>query len=483
MTRRILFVASEAAPAIKVGGLADVVGALPVALRQLGHDVRVLLPKYEALPPGQLAQTKAVASTTIPWQGRSITVSVETTTLLGTSVPMYLLDAPDMFAGKEIYFEHGGDMSPRLAEERFIFFSWAVSHILPHLGWSPEVVHCHDWHTGLVPALLSLSATRPATIFTIHNMEGQGKWRAEEVWRWLGLHGHESPHLEYRDLENNLNLLQLGIRGADAVNTVSPTYAREILAANYGAGLDTDLRLRPGGVSGILNGIDVSRFDPATDLALAQRYDRGSADTGKRLNRGALAKEVGLRPSPGPLFGLVGRLTGQKGVDLVAQVIPDIVRGGGQVVILGSGQPEVEAAIVAAAASYREDCRALIRFDAAVAQRIYAASDFFLMPSRFEPCGLGQMIAMRYGAIPIVRDTGGLHDTVRDIVRSSAGTGFVFPHPTVGELRQAMSAALRLFAERDTLSAVRRRAMSEDFSWQRSAQVYEQLYDHAINTN
>lgn len=481
--RRILFIASEAAPLVKVGGLADVVGALPPALRALGHDVRILLPKYEVIRPELIPIQRTLGPVSIPWQGKSLRVTVQVSTLVGTDVPLYLLDAPEMFAGEAIYYEHNGPGGMRLALERYVFFSWAVGHVLPILNWSPHILHCHDWHTAALPAVLTTSAQpAPVTILTIHNMEGQGKWSPAEIFSWLGLHGDESPLWQLRDQANNLNLLQLGIHGADAVTTVSPTYAKEIVIPEFGAGLETDLASRRGGVMGILNGIDAAHFNPAVDASLHARYDSQSVTVGKLANRRALLRELQLDYGLGPLFGFVGRLTGQKGVDLISAAVPDIVRGGGNLVVLGSGSPDIERAIKQAAADFPGAVRAVVKFDAQLAQRIYAASDFFLMPSRFEPCGLGQMIAMCYGALPIVRDTGGLHDTVSDLREAAGGTGLVFRHSDPQEFRDVIHEALRLYAEVDTMTMARQRGMSQDFSWTRSAQAYGHLYRHVHPT-
>ena len=479
--RRILFVASEVAPLVKVGGLADVVGALPAALARLGHDVRILIPKYGVIAPELIPVRGRMVSSDVPWQGRAVNIGLDESRLPGTAVPLYLLDAPGLFSGGTIYYEHSGSGGARLAMERYVFFSWAVSRLLPQLKWSPDIIHCHDWHTAAVPALLSLSTSHPPiTVLTIHNMEGQGKWRAEEVFGWLGIRGDELPALRRRDAPGNLNLLQLGIWAATAVNTVSPTYAQEVLTPTYGQGLERDLAGRPGGVGGILNGIDFRVFDPATDAGIFARYDVTASAIGKLSNKRALVSELGLRPGHGPLFGFVGRLTAQKGMDLLPASIPDIVVAGGQLVVLGSGVPEVERLVATAVRPYADHCRVLIKFDPRLAQRIYAASDFFLMPSRFEPCGLGQMIAMRYGALPIVRDTGGLHDTVRDVRTQPNGTGLLFRQAEAADLRGAVAAALQLFKETDTITVARRRAMTEDFSWHRSAQAYVALYEHAL---
>ncbi len=477
--KKVLFVASEASPLVKVGGLADVVGALPTALHELGVEARICIPNYGSISADRLAKTQAMLQTQIPWRGRSISVELLESVLPGTATVLYLLEAPEFFQDGGIYYEHGQPGGARLAMERFVFFSWAMAHIIPQLPWQPDIVHCHDWHTALVPALLPLVEKNPRpTILTIHNIEGQGKWEANDILGWLNIQGKEISSLRYRDRGGNLNLLQLGIHAASAVNTVSPAYAHEILTSAYGLGLESDLARRPGGVSGIINGLDFQMFNPMTDAGIHTRYDGQTVAVGKAENKRALLAELGLKFSAGPLFAAIGRLTGQKGVDLIPDSIGDVVRADGRMVVLGSGVPEVEQMITEAASRFPDHCRVVIKFDAALAQRMYAAADFFLMPSRFEPCGLGQLIAMRYGALPIVRDTGGLHDTVRDLRRHGDGTGLVFGSATAAALRTAVIDALRIFNQPDTMMTARRRAMGQDFSWARSANDYLNLYRH-----
>ena len=393
---------------------------------------------------------------------------------------LYLLDAPEFFRDGGIYYEHDEHHGAQLAMERFVFFSWAVSHIIPLLPWQPQVIHCHDWHTAVIPTLMHLveQAARP-TVLTIHNIEGQGKWQAADIYSWLNVRGNELPALQLRDQQGNFNLLQQGIHSAGAVNTVSPTYAQEVMTPAYGLGLETDLGNRAGGVTGILNGIDFHTFNPATDTRLPATYDTSTAATGKQKNKLAVLAELGLTDGVGPLFVVIGRFTGQKGVDLIPPSMAAIAGADGRLILLGSGVPEVEQAVTAAAAPFPQYVKTIVKFDAALAQRLYAAADFFLMPSRFEPCGLGQLIAMRYGCLPIVRDTGGLHDTVRDLRRHRDGTGLVFGPATSVALQTAVHDALRIFRQPDTMTAARTRAMNQDFSWARSAKDYLTIYTHA----
>lgn len=480
MPRRILFVASEVAPLIKVGGLADVVGALPGALAALGVEARILIPKYGTITKEQLPVTSSVLRASVPWQGRQVAVEVVESVLPTTKTVLYLLDAPEFFQGGGIYYDRGEQRGAQLAMERFVFFSWAISRLVQKLPWQPELIHCHDWHTAAVPTFLNLvkRAARP-TVLTIHNIEGQGKWHADDIFGWLGLRGDEVPALRFRDHQGNFNLLQQGIRSASMVNTVSPTYAHEIVSPVLGMGLEKDLVERRGGVSGILNGLDFRLNNPFTDPRIHVKYDAPTATPGKLKNKQAALAGCGLKTGAGPLFVLISRLTGQKGVDLVPASIPAIAKDDGRLLILGTGVPAVERAVVEAAAPFPEHVRVMVKFDALLAQQLYAAADFFLMPSRFEPCGLGQLVAMRYGALPIVRDTGGLHDTVRDLRRYRDGTGLVFGPPTPEALLTAVQDALRIFRQPDTMVSARARAMNQDFSWGPSAKDYLSLYSHA----
>lgn len=472
---RVLFVAAEASPLIKVGGLADVVGSLPAALNARGVETRVCIPKYGAVRAAHLPPSHRVASLDVPWQGRLIVTTIEETQLPSSSTTLYLVDAPEMFATGGIYFEHDVGRGQQLSMERFTFFSWAIAHLLGHLQWQPDIVHCHDWHAATLPVFLDLVGRSRPSVLTIHNIEGQGRWSAAEVFAWLGVRGNESSWLSLRDQAGNYNALQIGINAATSLTTVSPTYARELLGVDFGNGLERDIAARPHGIEGILNGIDVVSFDPTTDAALSTRYSADTVAVGKLLNKRALFRELGLPAAMGPLFGFVGRLASQKGIDLVTAVIPDIVSAGGHLVVLGSGVPNIEKLIRQAARRHPDNVRVRVAFDARLAQRIYAATDFFLMPSRFEPCGLGQLIAMRYGALPIVNDTGGLHDTVVDL-GSGAGTGIVFAGPDVALLRGAIERALRVFRQPDMMNAARDRAMAKDFSWTKAAEQYVTLY-------
>ncbi len=469
-------VAAEATPLVKVGGLADVVGALPGALAAAGHDVRVLLPRYGVLREHGLVDQSTNVAADIPWQGHSVRVEVFVGLLPDSATPLYTLAAEGLFDG-DAYVQGPAPASWRQQIERFAFFSWAAAHLIPKLGWQPEAVHCHDWHTAGIPLFFRIMNNPLPTVLTIHNIESQGKWGAAELLSWFGLRGDEVPELKNRDEAGDFNLLQQGLATAGAVTTVSPTYAHEVLRPEYAFGLAQTLRERPGGVVGIVNGIDVVRFNPATDRHLAQTFTAATAAAGKDMNRAALAKFCGWSDDRQPILGVVSRLTEQKGLGLLLEALPVWLAGGGRLVVLGTGQATIEERFVAAAKAHPGAMMVQIGFDAAAAQTIYGGSDFFAMPSKFEPCGLGQLIAMRYGSLPIVRDTGGLHDTVTDYRNGpDRGTGLVFQDFSAAALADALRAALQLWAKPDILESVRRRAMSQDFSWGASAAAYLRLY-------
>lgn len=473
---KILFIASEIFPLVKVGGLADVVGALPKVLRASGHDVRVLIPKYDVIDYDQCRANRIIDRLTVPLGGGQAVVSVFSGTLPNTDLPLYFLDWPGVFI-HPIYSE--GLSSDDLARgmKRFTYFSWAAAVALPRLGWSPDIIHCHDWHSAPIKTFLQAqhAANVPPTILTIHNLNVQGKWRAAEVFSWLGLRGDESTDLELRDRDGDYNAMQIGIRAADAVTTVSPTYAQEILTTRFGERLENDLRSRPGGVYGIVNGIDVNAFSPERDKQIAKTYNSDAVEMGKKINKSALLRTGGWPDDGRPLFVSVGRLTPQKGMDALFGSWPAIAAKGARLMVLGSGQPALEQQAKKLAAQLPGSVYVRVGFDAAFGSQLYAGGDFLLMPSRFEPCGLTQLVAMRYGTIPIVRDTGGLHDTVIDLDdRTGAGSGFVFSDD---RLVPAIDRALTLYQHQSTFQKIRRHIMTLDFSWYNSVQEYLRLYD------
>ncbi len=474
---RVLFAAAEVSPLIKTGGLADVAGALPAALREAGHDVRVVMPRYRELRERGVPMAGPIAATFLPIGDRAEELRVWR--LADSTVPTYLLDIPAAFERHAIYGEHDDD-------RRFILFTRGVLALMQHLreveGWQPDVLHGNDWHTALlanyIKTLYSYTFGHIATVFTIHNLAYQGHFSI----RSLGLAGLvDGGMLEDAIGHGNtgsFNCMARGIAFSDIVSTVSPTYAQEIMTGEYGERLDSLLRSRRDRVAGILNGIDASVYDPATDSHIAAPY---SADdpSGKEACKAALQREVGLPETPErPLLGIVTRLVEQKGLDLLDQVVPWIVsQTDAQLVLLGSGHAGFEAAFRRHAHTYPDRVAARIGFDASLAQRIYAGSDAFLMPSRFEPCGLGQMIALRYGSVPIVRATGGLNDTVRE---GFDGNGFRFHPFEARHFVEAIGRALHAYRDAKSWAILRERGMREDNSWTHAAQQYVSMYQFAL---
>ena len=476
---KILFVSPEVEPFAKAGGLADMVGALPKELATLGHDVRLVCPLYGSV--------KRVGK----WKALEGALGVEVgpatrwartwrTTLPGTKVPVYFIEHDEYFARPEVY--SGGSDN----DLRFVFFARAALALCEQIGWMPDVIHGHDWTTGLIPVWLNttLRATEfgsIATVFTIHNLEHQGLCDqrvmayARVPWSEFNANSLESY--------GGVNMMKAGLFHATKLTTVSPTYAQEIRTSEYGFGLDHVLRFRGSDLIGILNGIDSSLWDPAKDPALAANFT-GADLSGKAICKADLQAQLGLDVDAGvPLFGVVARLAPQKGLDLLADALPLIMhRMRVQFVLLGSGDARVEAAFGRVARAFPGRVTAQVGFDASLARRIQAGSDFFVMPSRSEPCGLTQMYAMRYGTAPIVRATGGLIDTVWNYEPGAdAGTGFVFQEATALALYDTIGWAEMTYVERPReLLALRRRAMAQDFSWTRSAARYVDVYRGAI---
>jgi starch synthase len=470
----ILFIAAEVAPFIKTGGLADVAGALPPALRRLGHDARIVMPRYRKVREGPWQQTGPISVTFLPVGERQEELRIYQSALGDT--PVYLLDIPAGFARDAIYGESDDD-------RRFILFARGVLALMQHLremeGWQPDVINANDWHTGLIPNYLktfySYTFGHIATVFTIHNLAYQGLFSPATVYL-AGL--SEGGMVETRTgIYNQFNFMARGIMFADIVSTVSPTYAREILSHEYGEGLDGLLRARHEHLVGILNGIDYEVFNPMTDPHIAANYSAEDV-AGKAACKAALQRECGFVVDPErPLLGMVTRLAEQKGLDLVHAALPWLIgETDAQFVLLGSGQPYLEAAFTGYMQAHPDRVHVRLGFDAAFAQRIYAGSDAFMMPSRYEPGGLGQLIGLRYGAAPIVRATGGLDDTVRE---GWEGNGFRF-HPYETEmLIDAIRRCLTSFNDHAGWALLRARGMREDHSWEASAREYVAMYDWA----
>lgn len=469
---KILFVAAEATPLVKVGGLADVIGSLPKALNELGHDVRVMMPRYGMIDTARFAVSPVMGSVKVQVMKSKKLVSLKGTELVG-KVKVYLVDSDDFSGSTEVYGK--ADI------ERFLLFCRAVFDMLPKVDWQPDIVHCHDWHTALVPMWLKQTSSRYATVFTIHNLAYQGilddkflsDFGLEDDWQLRPAGAPEAP----------LNFMSQGILWADIVTTVSESYAREILTPEYGMGLDHLLRYRQNKLFGVINGLDYDEFNPATDAFIPAKYDASTVNR-KIANKLALQKRVGFAENAEtPLIGMVSRLDEQKGLDIVTTSFDSLFTNtGAQMVILGRGREKYHSLLRQAASNYPGRLAVLIDFDEALARLIYAGCDIFLMPSRFEPCGLGQLIAMRYGAVPVVRHTGGLIDAVHDLTKDlGEGNGFVFQNYDDKALLVAIGRGLNGYnKKKEAWQGVMQRIMTLDFSWQASAKKYESLYGKVL---
>jgi len=474
--KRILFASSETHPLIKTGGLADVAGSLPPALTELGQDVRVIMPNYQAIKncePGRYLCTVRV---------NNCDVNILETRLPYSEVIVWLVDYPELFGTPgNPYHDDNGIPWPNIGD-RFALFCRIVAEVAmnrAYLNWKPDVVHCNDWQTGLVPALLSLEDHRPATVFTIHNMAYQGIFPSS-AFTQLNLPGQlwNPDGLEFHDM---LSFIKGGLSYSDRITTVSPTYAHEIQTPEFGYGLEGLLSYRRDYLSGIINGIDTQAWDPATDEQLVQTY---TVDTlaQKAVNKTALQQRLGLPVDKDiPLLGLIGRLVDQKGIDLILSCLPEITTMPLQFLLLGSGDKSIQVRLQDFARLYPDRISVTIGYDEGLAHQIEAGVDIFLMPSRFEPCGLNQMYSQRYGTLPIVRKTGGLADTVVDAlpdnIANHTASGFVFNDAVPGALLEAIKRSLVLYHHPAVWKKLQRNAMSKDFSWQNSATQYLQLYD------
>jgi starch synthase len=474
---RVLFVTSEAAPFAKTGGLADVSSALPRALRARGVDVRVVMPLYAGIDWNALERLDGPLR--VPsWWGVA-RAGVRLGRLPRSEVPVYFLEYHRYFDRPFLYGPPGDGYADNL--ERFTFLSRGALELCRAIGFTPDVVNANDWQSALVPVYVNtVEWGKPlhgaGTVFSIHNMAYQGVTGGDAMFvTGLGREHYNPSEFEHFGA---LNLMKGAIRHANVLSTVSPTYAREIQTPEFGCGLDGPLRERGGDLVGIRNGIDVEEWNPATDPHLPARFRAGDL-RGKAACKAALQREAGLPVDPKiPLFAAIGRMVPQKGFDVLAHALDRILDMGAQVVLLGNGDRDAERFFAGDAARRPDRFKAWIGFDEARAHRIEAGADFFLMPSRFEPCGLNQMYSLRYGTLPIVRATGGLVDTVRPYdERTGEGTGFHLHDLTPEALANTVGWAISTWFDRpEHVAAMRRRAMAEDFSWAGAAAEYERLY-------
>ena len=476
----ILFAASECVPYIKTGGLADVVGALAPVLAQKGNDVRVILPKYAAIPEKYETQMRHVLDFEVQLGWRRQYCGIESLELQG--VTYYFVDNRYYF-GRNYIYGMGGD-----EYERYAFFSNAVLSCLPLIPFEPDIIHAHDWQAGMIPALLRIQYShlpvynRIRTVFTIHNLQYQGIFGIKDVQDVLGLPDSvfTNDKLEYF---GSANFLKSGIVYSDEISTVSPSYAEEIQTGFYGERLDGLLRAKSEHLTGILNGIDTDTYDPVTDDSITAKYSVEDL-SGKAACKRALQEQLGLEQrSQTPVIGMVGRLSNQKGLDLVDYVIADIMREDVQLVVLGMGDSRYVNLFSWAEQNYPGRVAARFAMDHDLAHRIYAGSDIFLMPSQFEPCGLSQMISLRYGAVPIVRETGGLRDTVLAYSEyTGMGNGFTFFNYNAHDMLHTIQRALHFYRnKKDIWQTLMLRGMSGDYSWTHSAEMYVSLYQSILS--
>ncbi len=466
----VLFAVSECVPFIKTGGLADVAGALPKELKQLGTNVSVIMPKYSLIPEQYSEQMtlEKVIYVQVGWRRQYC--GIYTLEMNGTQY---------IFIDNEYYFKRDSLYGHYDDAERFAFFSKAVLEAIPTLVNEPDIIHCHDWHTAMIPFLLRAQYNmydHIETVFTIHNLQFQGVFPKQNLYELLNLNDY---HFTSNQLEfyGNLNFMKGGLVSADKITTVSPTYRNEIQMPYYGEKLDGLLRQRDQDLIGIVNGIDDQAYNPEVDELIAFNYSAQDL-AGKSKNKEDLQAYLGLDvKNDVPLVSMVTRLTKQKGLDLVKHVFHEITRLGAQVVILGTGEEEFESFFKDMESQYPNQVKAIIGFNEALAHKVYAGSDLFLMPSKFEPCGLGQLIALRYGAIPIVRETGGLNDTVLSYNEyTHEGNGFTFANYNAHDMLYTIERAISFYNDKDVWEKLMRDAMSQDYSWAQSAFKYNQLY-------
>ncbi len=471
---KILFVTSEAHPLVKTGGLADVSGALPAALQALGEDVRLLLPGY--VPVLEQLENKRTVATFAVFPGQQ-EVKLLSAKMPQTGVPVYVIDAPLYYcrvAGPYQY-ELGGDWPDNAM--RFGMLSKVAALLgspASPVDWCADIVHCNDWQSGLAPAYLQLTQSSHAkSVMAIHNIAFQGNFDRD----WLEPLNlpHSCFDMHGVEFHGYLSFLKAGLHYADRIVTVSPTYAREIQSTEMGYGMQGLLTVRNGDVSGILNGIDEKEWDPATDKYLAARYDSRDLKL-KAAGKRALQQRLGLEVNEqAPLLGVVSRLTYQKGLDMLLECLPRLLDGGAQLAVLGSGEADLERRYQHLEQRYPGHVSVNVRFDEGLSHQIMAGADIFLMPSRFEPCGLNQMYGMRYGTPPVVRRTGGLADSVTDASLPD-GTGFVFDEPSPAALYRCVSAAIDCYRDKKTYQRIQLNGMRRDVGWRASAQRYMELY-------
>jgi starch synthase len=481
----ILFVSSEVEPFAKTGGLADVSSALPKAIKELGHEIRIMMPRYRFISERKFKLHDIIRLKEIPIPvGQGIEVGNVKSSFISNvkeKVQVYFLDNAKYFGRDGIYQSPASKTDYKDNDERFIFFCRGTIETLRKLGWQPDIIHCNDWQTGLIPAYIRTLYARDEffksvkILFTIHNMAYQGAFPPESFEK-TGL-PKDLFNPDGVEAYGKFNFLKAGLHFSDAITTVSQKYAQEICSSDeYGAGLNGLLSKRRDVVHGILNGIDYNQWTPWADNYIFRKYDVKSLEA-KIENKKALAERFGLKFKPAtPLLGCITRLVEQKGFDLVLEILDDLMKMDVQLVMLGSGDKSLEKKFDAYQRKYSDKMGVVFGFDEELAHLIEAGSDMFLMPSRYEPCGLNQMYSMRYGTVPIVRATGGLDDTVEDYAGNGRGTGFKFEKYDPKELLKAIQRATKVYNQPEEWKKIMRNGMQKDFSWENSAKKYVALY-------
>jgi starch synthase len=482
----ILFLSSEAEPFAKTGGLADVAGALPLTIKALGHEIRVMMPRYGSINERRqrLHEMIRLREIPVPVGKESRPAQVKSSFLANNhlKVQVYFLDNPHLFGRPGLYIHPDTKKDYPDNDERFIFFARGVLEVLKQMGWQPDIIHCNEWQTGLVPAYLkTLYRDDPfykhtRSVFTIHNMAYQGVFpKSSFAKTGLPAEVYTDKGLEHR---GSMNMLKAGLVYADALTTVSQKYAEEIRGSEeFGFGLQDVVARRKDSLSGILNGIEYSVWNPAVDEVIPVKYDPRTLDL-KAENKRALQERMGLPVRADvPLLGVISRLADQKGFDLLEKILPEMMAMDLQLVVLGTGQKEYHTMLEKAAKKYPQKMAVLLGFDDELAHWIEAGCDIFLMPSRYEPCGLNQMYSLKYGTVPVVRATGGLDDTIDDVNTSrGTGTGYKFERYEAGELLDAIRRALAGYANHTLWRKIMKNGMASDYSWEASARQYIHLY-------
>jgi starch synthase len=479
---KILIASSEVAPFAKTGGLADVAGSLPIALQKLDHDIRVITPKYKITDEGKFQLRQVIETVEVPISNRRERCSV-LEGKLGDAIPVYFVKNDMYYHRDQLYGDSQGDYPDNA--ERFIYFSRSILEICKHLQFSPDIIHCHDWQTGLVPIYLRQHHkgdplfAKTASVYTIHNLGYQGLfWHYDMHLTGLGWELFTPDGLEYY---GKINLMKGGLLWADIINTVSKTYSQEIQTKEYGYGLEGVLQYRSNDLYGIVNGVDYTIWNPATDPLLAQHYSP-EALAGKTTCKKEVLKEFGLPVNMAhPVIGMISRLDDQKGFDLIVEIADKLMNLDLYFILLGTGHEKYQKLLRRIGEKYPKKAGIRLAYDNTLAHKIEAGADMFLMPSRYEPCGLNQIYSLKYGTVPIVRATGGLNDTIKIFQpKADTGTGIKFSAYKSENLLNAIKTALKAYQDKKVWQALMIRGMQEDFSWDASAKDYEKLYKKAL---